>query len=123
MGFVRLLAKQGRRQEARPMLSEIYGWFTEGFDTADLKDAKASFRRQKSRGPRSSLFSGRRTPGGPFKENVRQQWSFSPQGSTSEIEDYQVNLDSVSVLELVLKPDLTPANACATLASWRMVEG
>jgi hypothetical protein len=60
-------------------------------------------------------------PGGPFKEIVRQQWSFSPQGSTSEIEDYQVNLDSVSILELVLKPDLTPANACATLASWRMI--
>jgi len=35
-----LLAKQGRRDEARAMLAEIYGWFTEGFDTADLKDAK-----------------------------------------------------------------------------------
>jgi len=60
-------------------------------------------------------------PGGPFKEIIRQQWSFSPQGSTSEIEDYQVNLDSVSVLELTIKPDLTPANACATLTSWRMI--
>jgi predicted ATPase len=37
----RLLAKQGRRDKARTMLAEIYGWFTEGFDTADLKDAKA----------------------------------------------------------------------------------
>ena len=36
-----LLAKQGNRNEAQAMLSEIYGWFTEGFDTADLKDAKA----------------------------------------------------------------------------------
>jgi hypothetical protein len=36
----RLLASQGRREEARAMLSEIYTWFTEGFDTADLKDAK-----------------------------------------------------------------------------------
>jgi hypothetical protein len=60
-------------------------------------------------------------PGGPFREIVRQQWSFSPQGSTTEIEDYQVNLDNVSVLELALKPDLTPANAYATLASWRMI--
>ena len=59
--------------------------------------------------------------GGPFREIVRQQWSFSPEGSTSEIEDYQVNLDSVSVLELGLKPDLTPANAFATLASWCMM--
>jgi tetratricopeptide (TPR) repeat protein len=39
--LARLLAKQGRRAEARTMLAEIYGWFTEGFDTADLKDAKA----------------------------------------------------------------------------------
>jgi len=30
-----------RRDEARPMLAEIYNWFTEKFDTADLKDAKA----------------------------------------------------------------------------------
>ena len=36
-----LLAKQGKRDEARAMLAEIYGWFTEGFDTADLKDARA----------------------------------------------------------------------------------
>ncbi len=36
-----LLAKQGRRDEARATLADIYDWFTEGFDTADLKDAKA----------------------------------------------------------------------------------
>jgi predicted ATPase len=36
----RLLANQDRRDEARTMLAEIYGWFTEGFDTPDLKDAK-----------------------------------------------------------------------------------
>jgi predicted ATPase len=41
MRLARLLAKQGRLDEARAMLAEIYGWFTEGFDTADLKDAKA----------------------------------------------------------------------------------
>ena len=39
--LARLLATQGRRDEARTMLADIYGWFTEGFDTADLKDAKA----------------------------------------------------------------------------------
>jgi class 3 adenylate cyclase/tetratricopeptide (TPR) repeat protein len=39
--LARLLAKQGKRDEARTMLAEIYGWFTEGFDTADLKDATA----------------------------------------------------------------------------------
>ena len=41
ISFARLLANQGRRDEARSMLAEIYNWFTEGFDTADLKEAKA----------------------------------------------------------------------------------
>jgi class 3 adenylate cyclase/predicted ATPase len=40
-GLARLLALQDKRDEARTMLAEIYSWFTEGFDTADLKDAKA----------------------------------------------------------------------------------
>jgi len=39
--LARLLASHGRRDEARTILAEIYNWFTEGFDTADLKDAKA----------------------------------------------------------------------------------
>ena len=41
MSLARLLASRGKRDEARTMLAEIYGWFTEGFDTADLKEAKA----------------------------------------------------------------------------------
>jgi predicted ATPase len=41
VSLARLLASQGRRDEAGEKLAEIYNWFTEGFDTADLKDAKA----------------------------------------------------------------------------------
>jgi predicted ATPase len=41
VSLARLLAEQERRDEARTMLADIYSWFTEGFDTADLKDAKA----------------------------------------------------------------------------------
>jgi class 3 adenylate cyclase len=39
--LARLLHRQGRRDEARPMLADIYGWFTEGLDTVDLKAARA----------------------------------------------------------------------------------
>ena len=39
--LARLLDKQGKRGEARKMLAEIYNWFTEGFDTVDMKEAKA----------------------------------------------------------------------------------
>jgi predicted ATPase len=38
--LARLWAEQGRRHEARHLLAPVYGWFTEGFDTADLKEAK-----------------------------------------------------------------------------------
>ena len=40
MSLSRLWQKQGKKTEARKLLAEIYGWFTEGFDTADLKEAK-----------------------------------------------------------------------------------
>ena len=41
VSLARLLAKLGQADQARAVLAEIYNWFTEGFDTADLKDAKA----------------------------------------------------------------------------------
>jgi predicted ATPase len=39
--LARLWQQQGKRQEAHDLLAPVYHWFTEGFDTADLKDAKA----------------------------------------------------------------------------------
>jgi len=41
MSLSRLWQKQGKKKKARQMLAEIYGWFTEGFDTKDLQEAKA----------------------------------------------------------------------------------
>jgi tetratricopeptide (TPR) repeat protein len=41
MSLARLWRDQGKRHEARDLLAPVYGWFTEGFDTADLKDAKS----------------------------------------------------------------------------------
>jgi hypothetical protein len=43
--------------------------------------------------------------GAELREVVRQQWSFSPHGSTEEIEDYNVTLDGVTTLELRIDPD------------------
>jgi len=39
--MARLWGDQGKQNEARELLAPIYGWFTEGFDTLDLKEAKA----------------------------------------------------------------------------------
>ena len=41
MSLSRLWQRQGKREAARQLLEEIYGWFTEGFDTADLQEARA----------------------------------------------------------------------------------
>jgi predicted ATPase len=41
MSTARLCRDQGKQDEARELLAPVYGWFTEGFDTRDLKEAKA----------------------------------------------------------------------------------
>jgi predicted ATPase len=41
MSMARLWRDQGKRNQARELLTSVYGWFTEGFDTRDLKEAKA----------------------------------------------------------------------------------
>jgi predicted ATPase len=41
MSMARLWREQGKRDEARDLLAPVYGWFTEGFDTVDLKEAKS----------------------------------------------------------------------------------
>ena len=41
MSLSRLWQQQGKKEDARQLLAEIYGWFAEGFDTADLQEAKA----------------------------------------------------------------------------------
>jgi predicted ATPase len=41
LSLSRLWQQRGKRDAARELLTEVYGWFTEGFDTADLKEARA----------------------------------------------------------------------------------
>jgi hypothetical protein len=50
----------------------------------------------------------------------QQQWNFSPSGSTSEIEDYEVDLNGVWMLQLLIDPDIARGPAVASLASWRL---
>ena len=58
--------------------------------------------------------------GQSFREIVRQQWNFSPQGATSETEDHHVELPTVTVLELSIIPDISGGNAFASLAQLRL---
>ena len=59
------------------------------------------------------------TPGGE-REIVRQQFTFSPPGTTVECEEYATNLDTVSRLELVIVPAIDGGDAVATLREWRI---
>ena len=55
-----------------------------------------------------------------FRELVRQQWNFSPEGATKEVEDYDVGLTSVTALELRIIPDINGGNAVAALRQLRL---
>jgi hypothetical protein len=57
---------------------------------------------------------------GKGSELLRQQWNFSPSGSTTEVEDVTVNLPGVVSLELVIDPDQGHAAAVASLAEFRI---
>jgi hypothetical protein len=58
--------------------------------------------------------------GQSFREIVRQQWNFSPQGATSETEEHAVELPAVTVLELSIMPDISGGNGLASLAQLRL---
>jgi hypothetical protein len=55
-----------------------------------------------------------------FRDVVRQQWNFSPSGSTVELEDHRVELDGVTILELHIAPEITRRPAIASLHELRL---
>jgi hypothetical protein len=58
--------------------------------------------------------------GRSFREIVRQQWNFGPPNTVREVEDYRVDLSGVTVLELVMVPDINRGTARAPLKSLRL---
>lgn len=103
-------ASQGGEQEIRIIFDE------------PVSLRRIHLRFEEAESERTQEFTLRWSPaaGGSATEIVRQQWNFSPAGSTTEIEHYVVDLDAVSVLELAIRPDLNRQEAVATLASWRV---
>jgi hypothetical protein len=71
---------------------------------------------------RTQEFALRWSPDGgrSFRELVRQQYTFSPDGATSELEDLNVDLAAVTALELTIIPDQGRGQAFATLEEWRL---
>jgi hypothetical protein len=71
---------------------------------------------------RTQEFVLRWSPGGEAscREIVRQQYNFSPPGITRELEDYVVDLDGLTMLELSIIPDISTGKTCASLAQLRL---
>jgi hypothetical protein len=59
--------------------------------------------------------------GRSYHQIVRQQYTFSPSGTTQEVEDYTIDLDGVTALELEIIPDISGSAAVASLAGWYMI--
>jgi len=71
--------------------------------------------------PRTQEFALRWSADGrTYRDIVRQQYNFSPPGTTSEIEDYTVELDAVTALELQIMPDIAGGTTRASLSEWRV---
>jgi hypothetical protein len=92
-----------------------------------LFDEPRSFRRihlmfHEGEQERTQEFVLRWSPDGgqSYREVVRQQYNFSPPGATREVEDYEINLDGVTVLELKIVPDISGGRAHASLAQLRV---
>ncbi len=58
--------------------------------------------------------------GQSFQEVVRQQWNFNPRAASSETEEHRVELSGVTVLELIIAPDIGNEGAVASLAQLRI---
>lgn len=58
--------------------------------------------------------------GKSWHEIVRQQWNFSPSGSTQETQNLQVELNHLNLLELIITPDISGGNSLASLAQLRL---
>lgn len=87
-----------------------------------LKLARIHLAFQEAQHTRTQEFALRWSPDGgqSYRDIVRQQYTFSPQGATSEVEDYTVNLDGVTALELSIIPDISGGDARASLARWHI---
>ncbi|GKS58829.1 hypothetical protein YTPLAS18_23560 [Nitrospira sp.] len=58
--------------------------------------------------------------GRTYRDLFRQQWNFSPQGASREIEDHRTELHNVTTLELVINPDISGGDSLASLARMRL---
>jgi hypothetical protein len=122
--------EKGYPVESALVLGETLGWraAASGAQTIRLifdepqELTRISLVFEESETERTQEFVLRWSPDGgrSFREIVRQQWNFSPPNTTREIEGYKVQLSDVTLLELVIVPDISRGAARASLKSLRV---
>lgn len=85
-----------------------------------IKRLRLEFREDRSERTQQFVLRWSSDDGRSYREIVRQQYNFSPPNTTSECEDYNVELAGVTTLELNIIPDLSGGPACASLAQLRL---
>ena len=86
----------------------------------ELKQISLVFEEKESARTQEFILRWSSDGGSSFREIVRQQWNFSPPETIREVEEYQVELSNVTVLELVIVPNMSGGAARASLKSLRM---
>jgi hypothetical protein len=116
--------------ESAMVSGEMLGWRAADSGTQTIrlifdepqKLTRISLVFEESETERTQEFVLRWSPDGgrTFREIVRQQWNFSPPNTAREVEEYDVQLSDVTVLELVIVPDISRGTARASLRSLRL---
>jgi hypothetical protein len=116
--------------ESALVSGEVRGWRAADSGTQTIrlifdepqKLTRISLLFEESETERTQEFVLRWSPDGgrSFREIVRQQWNFSPPNTIREVEEYRVELPDVTVLELVIVPDISHGAARASLRSLRV---
>ncbi len=116
--------------ESALVAGEMQGWRAADSGTQTIRlifDEPQRLRRialvfEETEAARTQEFVLRWSPDGgrSFREIVRQQWNFSPSSTMREVEEYRVDLSGVTVLELVIVPDISRGAVRASLKSLRL---
>jgi len=122
--------EEGFPVESALLLGETRGWRAASsgaqtlrlvFDQPQtLKHISLVFEEEQTERTQEFVLQWSADKGGPFREIIRQQWNFSPPETIREVEEYQVELSNVTVLELIIVPNISGGTARASLQRLRL---
>jgi hypothetical protein len=89
-------------------------------DPVRVRRIRAAFREAEAERTQEFVLRWSADGGATYRDVVRQQYTFSPRGTVAEVEEYRIDLDGVTVMELRIVPDIRGGEARASLAELRL---